>query len=258
MKTELLADEKVVLAKHNQPGWGSKTVAWWGPMELGAGDIFVGIFSGGASVPNRKGDWHAGSFYLTNQRIIFEGTNKATNQLVDLKDIDSSIFTDTRKKEKKVIGEGETHLFVTEEDGSEHRFALVVPKEAQEVQKQLVNFNQEVTIQKAKHCETVLDYKKAIKLWEKIGKHEEARRIREMVMKGQGQTVVHGDYVDDRDTTYVDDRDTIVRDSVISKSNVGAGGDDKFSKLKELKEMFDSGFISKEEMEEMKKEILGK
>ena len=45
---------------------------------------------------------------------------------------------------------------------------------------------------------------------------------------------------------------------MISKSNIGAGKDDKFSKLKELKEMFDSGFISKEEMEEMKKEILGK
>ena len=42
------------------------------------------------------------------------------------------------------------------------------------------------------------------------------------------------------------------------KLGIGAGGEDKFAKLKELKEMFDSGFISKEEMEEMKKEILGK
>ena len=257
MRTELLADEKGVLAKHNQPGWGSKTVAWWGPMEVGAGDIFVGIFSGGANVPNRKGDWHAGSFYLTNQRIIFEGTNKATNQIVDLKDIDSSIFTDTGKKEKKVIGEGETHLFVTEEDGSEHRFALVVPKEAQEVQKQLINFNQEVTIEKAKHCETVLDYKKAIKLWEKIGMHEEARRIREMVMKGQGQTVVHGNYVDDRDTTYIDDRDTIVKDSVVNKSMIGAGGDDKFARLEKLTEMKKEGLIDDDDYEKMKREIIG-
>ena len=64
------------------------------------------------------------------------------------------------------------------------------------------------------------------------------------------KTEIHGDYVDDRDT--------IVKDSVISKSNIGAGGDDKFTRLEKLKEMFDSGFISKEEMEEMKKEILGK
>ena len=64
------------------------------------------------------------------------------------------------------------------------------------------------------------------------------------------KTEIHGDYVDDRDT--------IIKDSVISKSNVGAGGSSKMQELKELKEMFDSGFISKEEMEEMKKEILGK
>ena len=49
-----------------------------------------------------------------------------------------------------------------------------------------------------------------------------------------------------------------IKDSVVSKSNIGASGDDKFPRLAKLKEMFDSGFISKEEMEEMKKEILGK
>jgi len=248
LRTKLLADEKVTLTKHNQPGWGSKTVAWWGPMEVGAGDIFVGIFSGGATVPNRKGDWHAGSFYLTNQRIIFEGTNNARNQIVDLKDIDSSIFTDTSKKEKKVIGEGETHLFVTEEDGSEHRFALVVPEEAREVQKQLIEFNQEIVKQKAKDCEAVLDYQKAIKLWEKIGKPQEAKRIREMVMKGQGQTVVQGDYVDDRDT--------IVRDSVVNKSKIG-GASSKLQELKDLKELLDSGAINDKDYEQMKNEIMG-
>ncbi|MAH17812.1 MAG: hypothetical protein CL960_04920 [Euryarchaeota archaeon] len=63
------------------------------------------------------------------------------------------------------------------------------------------------------------------------------------------QTVVHGDYVDDRDT--------IVKDSVISKSSIG-GGSSKMQELEKLKEMFDSGFISKKEMEKIKKEILGK
>ena len=62
------------------------------------------------------------------------------------------------------------------------------------------------------------------------------------------KTEIHGDYIDDRDT--------IVKDSVISKSNIGSGGSSKMQELKELKEMFDSGFISKEEMEEMKKEIM--
>jgi len=71
---------------------------------------------------------------------------------------------------------------------------------------------------------------------------EEAAAIRRKKAEMAGsKTIVHGDYVDDRDT--------IVKDSVINRSNVGAGGDDKFSKLKELKEMFESDFISKEEME---------
>ena len=64
------------------------------------------------------------------------------------------------------------------------------------------------------------------------------------------QTVIHGDYVDDRDT--------IVKDSVINKSNIGAGGDDKFAKLKELKEMLAEGLIDKDDFKEMKKEIMGK
>ena len=54
-----------------------------------------------------------------------------------------------------------------------------------------------------------------------------------------------------------DDRGTIVKDSVISKSSIGSGSS-KMHELEKLKEMFDSGFISKNEMEEMKKEILGK
>mgnify|MGYP001219223479 FL=1 len=54
-----------------------------------------------------------------------------------------------------------------------------------------------------------------------------------------------------------DDRDTIVKESVVSKSSIGSGSS-KMQELEKLKEMFDSGFISKKEMEEMKKEILGK
>jgi HEAT repeat protein len=64
------------------------------------------------------------------------------------------------------------------------------------------------------------------------------------------KTEIHGDYVDDRDT--------IVKDSVVNRSNIGSGGFSKIQELKELKEMFDSGFISKEDMEKIKKEILEK
>ncbi len=106
----------------------------------------------------------------------------------------------------------------------------------------------------AKEREKHLDYQKAIELYESIEMPEEAARVRKLKAE-QGavkvdQTVVHGDYVDDRDT--------IVKDSVINKSNIGAGGDDKFSKLKELKEMLSEGLIDHDEFKQMKKEILGK
>jgi len=48
---------------------------------------------------------------------------------------------------------------------------------------------------------------------------------------------------------------TEIKDSVLNRSTVG-GGSSKIQEMKELKEMFDSGFITKEEMEKMKKEIL--
>ena len=100
--------------------------------------------------------------------------------------------------------------------------------------------------------EQALNYSEAAKIWEELGEIKEAARIRKIITDQSkvkvDQTVVHGDQV----------TKTEIKDSVVSKSNVGSGGDDKFSKLKELKEMFDSGFISKEEMEEMKKDILGK
>jgi len=106
----------------------------------------------------------------------------------------------------------------------------------------------------AGELEDLLRYKEAIDIWEELGMHKEAKRIRSKMKEERkvkvDQTVVHGDYVDDRDT--------IVKDSVINRSNVGAGGDDKFSKLKELKEMLTEGLIDNDEFKQMKKEILGK
>jgi hypothetical protein len=107
-----------------------------------------------------------------------------------------------------------------------------------------------------------LDYAGALKIWESLGDRKEAKRIRKK-MREEGkvkvdQTVVHGDYVDDRDTTYIDDRDTIVKDSVINRSNVGADGDNKAEKLREAKALLDDGIIDDDEFKQMKKEILGK
>ena len=105
----------------------------------------------------------------------------------------------------------------------------------------------------AGELEGLLRYKEAIDIWEELGRHSEAKRIRKKVQdEGRvmvDQTVVHGDYVDDRDT--------IVKDSVISKSNIG-GGSSKMQELKDLTEMKEKGLIDDDEFRQMKKEILGK
>jgi len=102
----------------------------------------------------------------------------------------------------------------------------------------------------AKDREEALDYESAISLWENIGETQKAKEIREKRIDSKSsKTVIHGDYVDDRDT--------IVKDSVINRSNIGAGSDDKIAKLEKIAEMKDKGIID-DEFKQMKKEILGK
>ena len=106
----------------------------------------------------------------------------------------------------------------------------------------------------AGELEEHLKYKEAIDIWEELKLYKEAKRIRSKV-KEEGkvkvdQTVVHGDYVDDRDT--------IIKDSVVSRSNISSGRSSKMQELKELKEMLSEGLIDKDDFKEMKKEIMGK
>ena len=108
--------------------------------------------------------------------------------------------------------------------------------------------------QEASERERALDYDSAIAIWEELGKIEEAARVRKLKAE-QGavkvdQTVVHGDYIDDRDS--------IVKDSVISKSSIGAGGKSKSEELRDAKALLDDGIIDDDEFQQMKKEILGK
>jgi hypothetical protein len=104
----------------------------------------------------------------------------------------------------------------------------------------------------AREKEKLLDYAGAIAGFEELGLHKDAKRVRRKMLdeKKVDQTVVHGDYVDDRDT--------IVKDSVVSKSNIGAGGKSKGEQIKVIKELLDSGAIDAAEFQQMKKEILGK
>ena len=101
--------------------------------------------------------------------------------------------------------------------------------------------------------EKLLDFKGAIEIFEKLKMYEDSKRVRKKMQDGGSvkvdQTVVHGDYIDDRDT--------IVKDSVINHSNVG-GGTSKMQELEKLAEMKDKGIIDDDEFKQMKKEILGK
>ena len=84
------------------------------------------------------------------------------------------------------------------------------------------------------------------------GRLEEAATMRrkkaEMGAVKVSQKVVHGDEITKTD----------IRDSVISKSSIGAGGKSKGEQIKIIKDLLDSGAIDDAEFKQMKKEILGK
>ena len=127
--------------------------------------------------------------------------------------------------------------------------------------------------QKAISYEKYFDYDSAIEIWNRLGKPEEAARVRRMKAEQgavkvsqnvQGdqisaQNVVYGDQITAQKVVQGDEiKRTDIRDSVVSRSNVGGGGEDKFTKLKELTVMKEKGLIDDAEFKQMKKEILGK
>ena len=103
---------------------------------------------------------------------------------------------------------------------------------------------------KAKVREDAKDYEAAIILWEKLGEIKEAARVRtlqaELGAIKVSQKVVQGDEV------------TEIKDSIVSKSNVGSGGPSKMQELRDLTEMKEKSLIDDDEFKKMKKEILGK
>ena len=106
---------------------------------------------------------------------------------------------------------------------------------------------------KAEKRETAKDYDSAIQIWEELGEINEAARIRKIITEQSkvkvDQTVVHGDQV----------TKTEIKDSVVSKSNIGSGGgSSKAEELREAKSLFEEGLIDDDEFKQMKKEILGK
>jgi len=111
----------------------------------------------------------------------------------------------------------------------------------------------ELKRRQAKYHERLLEFEEAAKVYKELGMEKDAIRVRKLKAKQMtvrvSQKVVHGDYVDDRDT--------IVKDSVLNRSNVG-GGSSKAEELREAKFLLDEGLINENDYEKMKKEILGK
>ncbi len=126
-------------------------------------------------------------------------------------------------------------------------------RKAEEEEKQLRNEREQKRIamrHKANERERALDYDSAIDIWEELGQIDQAARVRKLKADlAAPKTVIHGDYVDDRDT--------IVNDSVVNRSNIGSGSS-KMQKLEKLNNMREKGAIDDEEFKQMKKEILGK
>jgi len=111
---------------------------------------------------------------------------------------------------------------------------------------------QKMLITEARIREEALDYDAAIEMWESLGNIKQAARIRKLKTMQKSvkvaQKVVKGNEV----------TKTEIKDSVLNRSNIGSTGDDKFTKLKELTEMKEKGFIDDDEFKQMKKEILSK
>ena len=220
--------------------------------------------------------WNFVQIYITNIRIILEWENETwdknikteyghgdwvgtpsipvTINLEDIAEFKYSIIT--TKKSTKSLPDGllkQPELLIEKRNGNSERF--LIPKASPTLAKKLNDFLtefKEKLISEAQNRESALDYDVAIQLWEKAGKTKEATKVRKIKAEQRkvDQTVVHGDYVDDRDT--------IIKDSVLSRTNVNSSGNDKFAKLEKLVEMKEKGFIDDAEFKQMKKEILGK
>ena len=111
-----------------------------------------------------------------------------------------------------------------------------------------------------------MDYQHALDIYRELDLVEDIRRVNKMKQgvgtQGQPTTIVHGNYIDDRDkyTTNIDDRDTIVKDSVVSNAHIGGKDSEDALKRKiaQLKELRDDGLITTDIFEAKKQKLTNK
>ena len=247
---QLEEDEELIAEYHDESDWVDSKKKYYSAVSIRKG---VGIR---ISIPIIGTRVVPGSLFITDLRIIFESENGNVAESHLYKDIKKTTGKDSDSEPGKFdiyLKKNKIQKYYLYDGG---KCSDAVNKRVKRIRIQNEYRIVKEKTRKAKEREKALDYDAAIQLWEELGNIEEAARIRKLKVE-QGsvrvsQKVVHGDYIDDRDTI----TKTEVKDSVINRSNVG-GGDDKLSKIKELKELHDSGAIDDDEFKQMKKEILG-
>ena len=189
-----------------------------------------------------SGKFSRGNIYITNHRIIFEDTERRGNDCnIPLHKAKDFIY----KPAGWVVV---AMLTIVKNNNLSETFTASWAKP--NIVDNLAEIRKTYILKKAKRHEKLLEFEEAAEMYKLYGLDKDVIRVREKARDKVEQTVVHGDYVDDRDT--------IVKDSVINRSNVGAGGKSKAEEIKEIKELLDSGAIDDDEFKQMKKEILGK
>ncbi len=242
------------------------------------------------SVLNRQGTAlisQIGNLFITNKRIIFEdatgemcyfflhedikntegrnGTWLNTGHLSfnlfgwEDRDIDwNNLFADANDVAENAIESDAALMYDTVSYGKDLSEKLNSefysnPEERVKFYEQKVKLyeqNKEETriqneIVKAKRHEKLLDFDKAAKIYKELEMDDELIRIRKLKSE-QGavkvsQKVVHGDEI----------TKTEIKDSVVSKSNIGSSGDDKIAKLEKIAEMKDKGIIDDDEFQNL-------
>ena len=186
-----------------------------------------------------------GKISITNMRIIFEGN--VSSKIIGDRDCNIPLHHIVNMNYEPGGWISAATFTITLTNNNTEVFTADWAKS--NIIEYLTTVRENYILDKAKRHEKLLEFEEAAKMYKIAGYDNQVIRVRKKARNKVKQTIVHGDYVDDRDT--------IVKDSVISKSNVG-GGKSKAEEIKEIKELLDSGAIEDDEFKQMKKEILGK
>jgi len=189
-----------------------------------------------------SGKFSRGNIYITNHRIIFEATERRGNDCnIPLHKAKDFIY----KPAGWVVV---AMLTIVKSNNLSETFTASWAEP--NIVDNLAEIRKTYILKKAKRHERLLEFEEAAEMYKLYGLDKDVIRVREKARNKVEQTVVHGDYVDDRDT--------VIKDSVVSKSNVGASGKSKAEELREAKALLDEGLINEYDYEKMKKEILSK